>query len=410
MSKLIGVAREEIRHHLSQWTFYITVLAMPLIFVALGALPRLGAAAQESPLASVETVFNMPETITVPTGYVDYAGLIRVVPEDQARHFRAFGGETAATEALKKGEIESYYVIAADYLQSGRVAQYSANPQLFVETDGAVSKLLRDNLLQLLPEPEVAARLDQPIRLTWRGPPAPMFNFIPPELEWSQLMAAGLVVGLFAYILNISGNLLLRSLQREVWAKVLEMLIASATPEQFIGGKLLGLAVLTLGQAGLALAAGAWVYAQNPDGAGPAALPLTALALSLPYLLLGYLAYCGGIMSLAAIWPNFPESALLLAMVRLLMFSPLLGAVLILPNAHGPAAVALTLCPPTAPLLMPLRLLLGPVPGWQWGSGLLILAIWAVFWVWLSARLFRIHSLLTGRTATPRVLWRALWG
>jgi ABC-2 type transport system permease protein len=115
-------------------------------------------------------------------------------------------------------------------------------------------------------------------------------------------------------------------------------------------------------------------------------------------------------MGLATIWPNLPESGTLLAIIRLLMFSPLIGILFILPNPDGLFAVGLTLFPLTAPLLMPFRLLLGEVPLWQWGLGLGLLLAIATFSVWLSARLFRMQSLLTGRTPSPRMLWVALWG
>jgi ABC-type Na+ efflux pump permease subunit len=151
------------------------------------------------------------------------------------------------------------------------------------------------------------------------------------------------------------------------------------------------------------------VYGQNPDGSGPAALSLTSLALSLPYLLLGLLAYCSGVMGFAALWPNFRESGLLLSGLRLLSLMPLIGALFILPDINGPLSVALTLLPLTSHLLMPFRLLLTEVPSWQWTLGLLILTLWTIFWVWLSTRLFRIQGLLTGRSLSPRLVWRALW-
>jgi ABC-2 type transport system permease protein len=190
---------------------------------------------------------------------------------------------------------------------------------------------------------------------------------------------------------------------------VLEVIIVSTAPFQLIGGKLVGLATLTLAQAGITLLAGLLVYGNNPDGSGPAGLPLTALALSAPYLLLGFLAYCGGVMGVAALWPNFRESGVLLGALRLLTLTPLIGALFILIDVDGPIAVGLTLLPLTSHLLMPFRLLLTDVPGWQWSLGLFILTLWTFFWIWLSARLFRIHGLLTGRSLSPQLIWQALW-
>jgi ABC-2 type transport system permease protein len=361
-------------------------------------------------LPNIETVFDLAsEELKTPVGYVDEAGLIKMTPASGGDNFHSFADETAASEALRQGKIESYYIIAADYLRSGQVVQYTYNPQLLAETDGAVRALLRLNLIHSLDDPELAARLEKPVQLVRYGPARPVARFIPADLNLRKLVSAGLVVGLFVYVINVGGNLLLRALQREVRARVLEVMVVSTTPEQFIGGKLLGLTSLTLAQAGLALAAGAVVYGQNPDGSGPAALPLTALALSLPYLVCGFLAYCGGIMGVAALWPNFRESGLLLASLRLLSLTPLIGGLFILPDMDGVISIGLTLFPATSYLLMPFRLLLTEVPMWQWSVGLCLLVAWTVLWVWLSMRLFRAHGLLTGRSGSPRLFWQALW-
>ena len=410
MTKLLYVAREEMAYHLRQWAFYVTALGMPLLFAAVGFLPQLRSATQQIPLASVETIFSETEVVTVPTGYVDYAGIIREVPEKQAEKFQAFPDEVTAKFALEQSEIESYYVIDADYLNNGRVTQYSNNPQLLAGVDDVVQQLLRDNLLAEFDNDALARRLEDPVNLVRHGPPPTAFSFIPADTDLRRLASAGLVLLLFTYLINVGGSLVLRSLQREVRARVLEVLIVSTTPEQFIGGKLLGLTTLTIIQGVVALAAAAFVYGRNPSGTGPAALPVTVLFLSLPYLLLGYVAYCGGMMGLATIWPNLPESGTLLAMVRLMMYLPLGGVLFIIPDPHGPFAVGLTLLPLTSPMLTPFRLLLSSMPWQQWTLGILFLAALALFSIWLSARLFRMQGLLTGRSASVEMIRAVIRG
>ncbi|MCB0191646.1 MAG: ABC transporter permease [Anaerolineae bacterium] len=405
MSKLLTVAQQEIRFHLSQRSFYITLIAMPLVFAALGALPRLQNAVERAPLPPVETVLNLgSETLTAPVGIVDHAGLIQDFDQ-----FQPFESVDAADEALRRETIESYYVIATNYLESRQVVEYSQDPQLLSEHDAAVRALLRDNLLQSLDNPNLAARLAHPVEWERQGPPPPVARFIPADMDLSRLVSAGLVIGLFIYLINAGGHLLLRALQREVKAHVLEVMMVSTTPEQFIGGKLVGLTVLTVLQAGLALTAAALVYGQNPDGSGPAALPIVLLALSVPYLLLGFLTTCALLMGIAVLWPNFKESTLLLAAFRFVSLIPLIGTLFILPNPGGPIAMALTLLPITSHLLMPFHLLVEAVPLWQWGLGLVLLTLWTIACLWFSMRLFRLNGLLTGRNVSPNLIWQAMW-
>ena len=289
------------------------------------------------------------------------------------------------------------------------MVEYSQDPQLLSEHDAAVRALLRDNLLQSLDNPNLAARLAHPVEWERQGPPPPVARFIPADMDLSRLVSAGLVIGLFIYLINAGGHLLLRALQREVKAHVLEVMMVSTTPEQFIGGKLVGLTVLTVLQAGLALTAAALVYGQNPDGSGPAALPIVLLALSVPYLLLGFLTTCALLMGIAVLWPNFKESTLLLAAFRFVSLIPLIGTLFILPNPGGPIAMALTLLPITSHLLMPFHLLVEAVPLWQWGLGLVLLTLWTIACLWFSMRLFRLNGLLTGRNVSPNLIWQAMW-
>ena len=84
-------------------------------------------------------------------------------------------------------------------------------------------------------------------------------------------------------------------------------------------------------QAGATLLVGLLVYGRNPDGLGPAAIPPGLIAIALPYVLLGYLAYSGTMLCIAAILPNLAENTQLQFFIRLASLMPMLGVVFILP-------------------------------------------------------------------------------
>ena len=83
MQKLLIVAREELAFHLRQGSFYVSLTVMVGMFAAIGAFPRLRTAASDSPLGDVETVFTVDDTITTPTGVVDYADILVDIPPEQ---------------------------------------------------------------------------------------------------------------------------------------------------------------------------------------------------------------------------------------------------------------------------------------------------------------------------------------
>ena len=407
MHKLFTIAREELAFHLRQWSFYASLAVMAGIFAAVGAFPQLRTAASATPLGDVKTVFTVDDTITSPTGIIDHAGVVIDIPPEQ--RLIPFTSEEDAATALELGEIDRYYVIAPDYMETGKVTGYSLEAQLIVGSDSPITRILRRNLLRQLADPYLGERLQTPTNIIYDGPPIPTFNFVPPDLDTGRLAAAAVIGAFFTFLINISGALLLRAIQRESEVRALEIVITSTTPGQFIGGKLVGLSTLVLLQAGVTLLIGLLVYGRNPSDLGPAALPPNLIAAALPFLLLGYLAYSGTMLCIAAILPNLAESTQLQFFIRIASLMPMLGVVFILPNANGPMAVWLTTLPIFAPLLMPFRVLITAVPAWQIILSLLVQLAWAALLIWVATRLFRVYSLLTGRTPMLRAVWTAVW-
>ena len=118
-SKLLIVAWQEVEYHLRQWTFYLTIIMMPLVFAAVGALPRLQNFTAQTPFPQVETILNAspsPAEIDVIVGYVDRSGIIT---SQTGSNFRSFSNQAAATSALDQGEIESFYVMKSWKSPSG---------------------------------------------------------------------------------------------------------------------------------------------------------------------------------------------------------------------------------------------------------------------------------------------------
>ncbi|MFQ5460305.1 MAG: hypothetical protein ACE5EL_05890, partial [Anaerolineae bacterium] len=76
----------------------------------------------------------------------------------------------------------------------------------------------------------------------------------------------------------------------------------------------------------------------------------------------------------------------------------------------SPAAVILSLLPPTAPVAMPMRLVLSAVPAASWAVGLGALAATVAAMVWGVGRVFRATMLLTGERPSLWQLMTALGG
>ena len=93
---------------------------------------------------------------------------------------RPYLSEDDALTALLDDDIESYYVIPADYVESGYVREYTTSPIGLgnPRISGALRTVLLQSLVGGVVTPEVAARVHQPalldrVRLTSKGEPAP---------------------------------------------------------------------------------------------------------------------------------------------------------------------------------------------------------------------------------------------
>lgn len=392
MQKIWQVARQEIRHYLGHWSFYLSNLFSLGLITALAFLPEAAATVSET------EVWNSVagSDLLHPTGLVDEAGVVQVVPPDMADDLFLYEDEGEAAAAIHAGTISSYYVIPEDFQSRGRVTEFSPSPQIIGQSDGAVRRLIQYNALQQLDDPILTERLLDPVNLQHHGPEPALLPFLPAGLPLDKLATAGLVFFLFTSTINTNGYLLVRALNRETHYRLLEVMITSLTPAQLIGGKLLGITLVGFVEIVPYFTVLGFLY-QRDSSFAPAPVPLPYLPLFLIFLMVGYVAMSGLMLAVAAAFPKQGLGMVVQFLFRISSWFPLVGGLIILLAPTSWLAVLLSTFPLTAHILMPFRLLLLPVPLWQIVLSLICLVVWALFCLWFSIRLFRAYTLLTGQ-------------
>lgn len=425
------VMREELRFHLTRWQTYVVYGLILLIMVGAAVLPRLEDLTADSlSLPDVETILDEDPIIRVPTGFVDEAGLILRVPDWQAENLRPYRNRTAAHVALATGQITGYYIIPADYVEIGRLIHVSPEAQLMANTDRAMELLLQSSVLALIDDPQLSERLRVPVRLDVRGPaPIEFFSGISSEITEWKLVVGFVVLLYFNTLLAGLMAIALRAFTREVEEDMLEVVATSTSGLELVVGKLLGGAVLASGQLLGALPAlvfffspwrttSAEVRASLPSGLiltalpNPAVLSQVALPLVLvavPALLLGGLAASAAMILFSMVWADDKTLSGVQQLFALLTQGLVFAALFAVAAPNGSVTTALTFFPITAPVMLTARAVLGVLPAGQALGGLLMLAGWAVGWVWLAARLFRAHPYLIGQVPTLKIVAEALW-
>lgn len=406
MRKMLLVAWREFKHRVRSRGFIIGSLAVPIMLIVIWVGGGDMGAGQGEGLEQP----SIPEIAETVIGYVDHANLIQSLPVYMPPGlFEAFPDEESAAAAVERGEIAAYYVVAEDYRQTGEVHRVSQDLPIMPWDQDVFDQVLVNSLF-----PDVdAARFS---RASWP------FNASQPEfvdLESGEeqndsgfsmlpfLMAMAVMMPLF-----ISGNYLLESVTQEKGNRVMEILLVSLRPWQMLAGKLLGLGTLTLVQylVWIVLAAGGLLLAGRDLGTLLSGLNLTSseVALVLPFALGGFILYAGFMAGVGALSPNIEGSRSWVFLLSLPMLVPVYVWLPIVEAPNGPLAVTLSMIPFSAPIAMMMRMTSAAVPTWQLFASLALLLFTAIGMVWLMARLFRVHTLLSGESFSLRRFVSAL--
>jgi ABC-2 type transport system permease protein len=124
--------------------------------------------------------------------------------------------------------------------------------------------------------------------------------------------------------------------------------------------------------------------------------------------LLGFLFYAALFATVGAMVSSEQDAQQAQLPVVLLLVLSLAMVQGIVTNPDGTLAQVMTLLPMSAPIVLPLRLSLTPIPTGEAMAAIAILGLSAALATMLSARIYRTGVLMYGKRATLGELWRWL--
>ncbi len=222
------------------------------------------------------------------------------------------------------------------------------------------------------------------------------------------VMAILLSLTTMIYGLNVA-----RSIIQEKTSRIFEVMLATVKPSDMLAGKLIGVGAVGLTQIVIWLAAGIAIVA-TPFAAsmltGQFAIHFTwTEGILFPvYFLLGYLLYSSLFSGLAATCETEQELQMYMPLAAGPTWLSFALIILIINDSNSVWAVLASLFPPTAPIVMFLRMASEIPPLWQFAVslGLMVLSIWGTLWI--ASRLYRVGILMYGKRATLPELLRWL--
>jgi len=417
MQKTFLILKHELITTLSRRSFLFFGVLLPIVaMLGLSAFNRFSTSSVQS---SDGGQSNQPAAS--PEGFVDNSGLITALPGDiEAGMLLPYADEADARAALEAGEIGGYFLIPADYLQSGRLdvvrkeySPFSSDPRDWVMRWALTYNLLGADLevAQRVVNPMVLQVQDLSVDQAMEGActrPGPNCESNP-VLRMLPLF----VTVLYFVILMNGAGILMRSVSSEKQNRVMEVLLVSASPQQLLVGKIVGLGLAALAAAAawvvsgyLALGVGAAILNIPPGFSIPPSVVLWTIA----FFIMGYAVYASLMAGAGALVPNLKEISAATWVVASPLFLGYFVSIMAMDVPNGPLATAISLFPLTAPIGMVMRLTSGGVPGWQLGVSAGLLALTAVLAVRIAARMFRVQDLLSGQAFTPHRFFLTLLG
>jgi ABC-2 type transport system permease protein len=399
MRKLWLVAKYEYCRYVFRKSFIATLLSVPLTIMLIFGLVW---------------VINATRNKDAPVGYVDHSGFLAdpVPPPRRAGSpndagvadllpMIVFHTEEKARNALESGEIQAYYVIAPDYLESNKVELVYLKPPGHNVTR-QFWDFMQVNRIRDVPK-DMARRAVADYNLIVHWPKGGLGG----GREFSKKTFLSNLLPLFTGIafvmlLFMSSGYLMGAVTEEKENRTMEIMVTSISPIQLMGGKVLGTVALsfTLLLVWTAFAClgvlfagyGLGIKAFQTVTVNPYII-LTMLAIAVPtYVMIAAMMTAFGTMVTEA------QEAQQLMLVFILPFMITMWLVKpIVEHPQGPLALGLSLFPLTALPTFIFRITFIPIPLWQLVMAVGILILSACGSIWIAGRTFRIGMLRYGK-------------
>ena len=232
----------------------------------------------------------------------------------------------------------------------------------------------------------------------------------------------------FVYLLWVAifavSQMLLNSVIEEKSNRLIEVLLSSVTPGQFMMGKLLGIAavgsVMLSAWLGSLFSVALWqsqaAAAQAGAGSAMSELPGAVIGLAanswlLPafafYFVCGYLLYAGIFLTIGSLCNTIKEAQNLMGPMMLILMVPLFLMPFIPRDPNGPLASVLSWVPLYTPFVMMNRVAAHP-PLWEVIGTTAVLLSFIALVLWGCGRIFRLAILRTGQPPRLAELFRWL--
>ena len=362
-----------------------------------------------------------PSTATPNAGTIE----VRVTPPDGIA-----AAESLATKAVVAKTVDGY-VVLDDKTLRGERARYAGRKATAVgdmrrletalRNSTLAERLERTNLSSSFVDSLTRSRLVlESERLTEQGRGSD-------ASRRANVMFAVAVAFLLYMSMILYGQMVMRGVLEEKSTRVAEVVVSSVSPETLLAGKVIGVGAVGLTQQIIWVAGTLYLGSfmapmlsrmtpVDPSTAQSAAtmptmsmpdIHIGGLLLILLFFVLGYGVYSALYATVGSTVNSEEEAQQALAPIMVLIIS---SALFIQPAMMNPTSLlarGASMFPFSAPVIMPLRMSLVPIPPWEMAVAIGGLVVAFVVVILLAARIYRVGLLMYGKR--PKLSELARW-
>lgn len=399
MHNLGTVFRFEVIRTLKKKSFWIMALSFPLLIGAVFAIVFFSNKTTEE---AAKDTKNQEFSIAV----TDNSGLI---PQQLLTSVGAkeTTDKQATIHRVMDGKLDAYFYYPQD-LSKNKVEIYARDVGLFNNSRyEGVAKLLLEQSVAGKVDPATTAILQDKVNFN-----ATTYKNGEPFDGFKELIAPGLFLVMFYFLIAMFGNQMLTSTTEEKENRVIEMILTTIEARTLILGKILSLIVLATIQVAIILIPTISVYLLLGDQLQLPAVDLSQIPLDPVRISIGaaifaasFLLFTGLLVAIGAAVPTAKEANGFFGLAMVLLFGPLYAVTLFISQPESLLVKLLSFFPLTAPIPLMLRNAVGNLSVVDAVIAIAILSLSAAVALAIAVRLFRYGALEYSKRLSLNVLF-----
>ena len=426
MNKLLVIARREYRATVRSKTFVVAIVMMPIFMFGGVAVQKFTEEKMEGDTKTVAVVDHSGKLFDSLTAAAERHNSAPEADSDSKRKTAKsrFAMERAPnssgdpdrerlalSDRVRNKEIFAFIEIAPDILDRADPSigiKYYSNEPTYSDIERWLSRAVNDKVRSVrlstaginkdLVEKCMTPVKVESLNLFTRSPNGEIMQAEPIN-EFLVFIVPLILIMLMFSSLMMTIQPLLQSVLEEKMQKISEVLLGSVRPFDLMAGKLLGYVAVAITLVVIYMFGGFWVARQYGYDK---IVPMHLIGWFLVYECMAILMYGSLYLAVGSCCNDVREAQSLIMPVALVLVVPMMLLGTIIRHPTSGLATALSLFPPTTPMVMVARMTIPPgVPTWQPIAGIVGTFLGSVLCVWVAGRIFRVGLLMQGKA--PRL-------